>query len=168
MWKIRPVEPQDVRQLWLALKIAANWNHADLEHMPEITNHPVIRRYVEDWGRPNDAGVLAETDRGDFAGACWYRLFAPGEVYGAVDATSPALSIGVLPEHRGKGLGTRLLNGALQLARQSGFSRVGLSVSLQNAAAISLYEAAGFEAIATEHGSQDMVLDLDSTWSPND
>jgi GNAT superfamily N-acetyltransferase len=47
---------------------------------------------------------------GEPVGAAWWRLFTaedPG--YGFVDEATPQVSIGVLPEARGRGVGERLL-----------------------------------------------------------
>ena len=54
------------------------------------------------------------------------------------------LSLGVIREFRGKGVGKRLLNTALQAARERGLSRIELTVREQNAIAIQLYESVGF------------------------
>jgi RimJ/RimL family protein N-acetyltransferase len=55
------------------------------------------------------------------------------------------LGMGLLPEWRGRGLGTRLIGQTLEAARASGFSRVSLTVRHDNARAIRLYHKTGFE-----------------------
>lgn len=55
----------------------------------------------------------------------------------------------VLPEVRRRGLGRRLLDGALAEAARRGAKRVFLEVRESNVAARSLYERAGFEAAGT-------------------
>jgi RimJ/RimL family protein N-acetyltransferase len=54
------------------------------------------------------------------------------------------LGLGILPAYRGRGLGTRLLNAALEAAFAAGFVRIELDVYAGNARAIALYEKAGF------------------------
>jgi GNAT superfamily N-acetyltransferase len=80
-----------------------------------VLRDPTIARYVEGWGtRSGDSGLIALVD-GAAAGAAWLRCFpasAPG--YGFVDERTPELSIAVMPEHRGKGIGSRLLERLLQ------------------------------------------------------
>ncbi len=50
-------------------------------------------------------------------GAAWLRLFpASDPVYGFVDALTPKLSVAILPQYRGRGIGSRLLGGLLQEA----------------------------------------------------
>ena len=55
------------------------------------------------------------------------------------------LGMGILPAHRGCGVGRQLLHAALDAARAKGFERVGLEVYTWNGRAVQLYEAAGFE-----------------------
>jgi RimJ/RimL family protein N-acetyltransferase len=54
------------------------------------------------------------------------------------------LGMGVAASYRGRGIGTRLLQCALDEARKNGFIRVELGVYAQNAAAVSLYRKLGF------------------------
>ena len=54
------------------------------------------------------------------------------------------LGLGVLPEHRGRGIGAALIEAAIKAARDSGLTRVELTVREDNARAIALYERLGF------------------------
>jgi RimJ/RimL family protein N-acetyltransferase len=54
------------------------------------------------------------------------------------------LGMGLLPEHRGRGIGRRLLVAALEAARRCGLERVGLDVFAGNTRARRLYENCGF------------------------
>lgn len=69
----------------------------------------------------------------------------------AVDGEGYLLGIGVAVGHRRAGLGGRLLEAALEAARgrreRWGISRVDLDVAADNAAAIGLFERAGFERV---------------------
>lgn len=67
------------------------------------------------------------------------RLEAPGTYY--------VSAMALLPGHRGKGLGTRMLEIARENARRSGCREVSLLVFGQNEGAVSLYERNGFEVI---------------------
>ena len=83
------------------LRHAYYWRSSGTED--ESGLHPM--RYVENWGRPGDAAVIA-LDEGFPVGAAWYRTFkdsAPG--YGFIDERTPELSIAVVPSRRGHGFG---------------------------------------------------------------
>ena len=76
------------------------------------------------------------------------------------------LSIGVAPESRGQGLGTRLLVAAASEARALGAARMFLEVAEDNAAARALYSKGGFETVARRvgyyaAGTDALVLALD-------
>jgi len=58
-------------------------------------------------------------------------------------------NLGITPEHRDAGLGTRLLFRALQGFRQAGIERVYLEVTSQNDGAIRLYRRLGFATVKT-------------------
>lgn len=55
-----------------------------------------------------------------------------------------SLAMGIITDFRGQGLGRRLIEAALDKAKQEGFIRVELSVHADNAPAIALYEKVGF------------------------
>jgi len=63
---------------------------------------------------------------------------------GPIDARIGMLGMGLLPQFRHQGIGSRLMVRALGDARAFGFSRVELTVYRSNANAIRLYEKAGF------------------------
>jgi ribosomal protein S18 acetylase RimI-like enzyme len=53
--------------------------------------------------------------------------------------------MGVLPEFRGQGLGQRLLESCMAIARQVGVTRVELETRSDNEQALSLYRRMGFQ-----------------------
>lgn len=55
------------------------------------------------------------------------------------------LGMGVVAEHRGRGLGGRLLAATVERAFEIGLTRIELEVFASNRAAIRLYERSGFE-----------------------
>lgn len=69
-------------------------------------------------------------------------------------------SIGVKPEFRGHGIGLRLLNRAVEVAREKGMRRIRLEVSLQNQAALRLYRKYGFSDVyvSAEKQQKDSVV----------
>ena len=54
------------------------------------------------------------------------------------------LGVGVLSEHRGKGVGSALVRAAIVMAKAAGLTRIELTVREHNERAITLYERLGF------------------------
>jgi ribosomal protein S18 acetylase RimI-like enzyme len=54
------------------------------------------------------------------------------------------LGVGVLLEHRGKGIGSALIRAATDMAKAAGLTRIELTVRERNDRAIALYERLGF------------------------
>lgn len=52
--------------------------------------------------------------------------------------------VAIDPDHAGKGLGRQMVTEAIALARQSGYTRIELTVATVNPRAIGLYESLGF------------------------
>ncbi|WP_328393747.1 GNAT family N-acetyltransferase [Nocardia sp. NBC_00416] len=112
-------------------------------HTPDdIRSVPKLARYVENWGRSGDLGVIGEIGQRS-AGAAWLRRFPPedaGDTY--IDADIPELAIAVDSTARGTGLGTALLTRLLAEAARS-CSGVCLNVRTDNPAH-RLYRRLGF------------------------
>lgn len=53
--------------------------------------------------------------------------------------------MGLLPEYRGKGIGSKLLEKVLDRGREFGLEKIELHVYTSNQAAIALYKKFGFE-----------------------
>ena len=150
---IRQAGPQDVRFLRDMLKHAYHWR---LNEDPDLP----VARYVNNWGRPGDAGLVA-WEAGP-VGAAWYRLFpasAPG--FGFVDEQTPELTIAVVPSRLGKGAGKELLEALLARAREEGYAAVSLSAAKGQTA---YYERFGFETVRETEHAVTMLARL----SPND
>jgi GNAT superfamily N-acetyltransferase len=131
---LRPVDKHDVRFLRDMLRHAYHWRLA------EDTERPVYR-YVRNWGRKGDAGVVAVEGPHSY-GAAWYRLFAADEPgFGFVDEATPELTIAVVPSRRGKGAGKELLDALLERARADGYAAVSLSTDPRQ---VGWYEHFGF------------------------
>ena len=124
---VRRGGPQDTRFLRDMLHHAYYWK----ERRPDAGPGPV-QLYVKAWGRPGDTGVIALSD-GFPVGAAWYRLFKAGKPgYGFVDEHTPELAIAVVPNARGKGVGSALLDALLDRAREAGHEAISLSVDKRN------------------------------------
>jgi len=169
---IRPLTRNDVPFLRRMLDAAAFWRPMPSALLPRLRQRalrPVLRLlvrnylglYHREWGRPGDAGVVAEVD-GTPIGAAWYRLFSEashGDGY--IDERTPELAIAVEDGHRGHGVGRALLLAVADRARSDGLERLGLSVDADNPAK-RLYASVGYRELAPDDPEGRMVLDLRS------
>ena len=147
---LRPVDRYDVRFLRDMLRHAYHWR------LTEEAERPVYR-YVRNWGRPGDAGVIA-MDGPHAYGAAWYRLFTADEPgFGFVDEKTPELTIAVVPSRRGKGAGRELLEALLERARMDGFEAVSLSTDARQ---VAWYEGFGFQTVAESPHAVTMAAKL--------
>src|SRR3954453_7497647 len=118
--------------------------HAYYWRIAEDRERPVYR-YVQNWGRRGDAGVVALQGPHP-AGAAWYRLFterAPG--FGFVDERTPEITLAVVPSRRGGGVGSEMLGALLDRARTDGYEAISLSAAREQEA---YYGKFGFERVA--------------------
>ena len=147
---------QDLRFLRDMLHHAYYWK----ERQPDAGPGPV-QLYVKAWGRVGDTAMIALLD-GFPVGAAWFRLFkasAPG--YGFVDEQTPELAVAVVPNARGKGVGSALLTSLLEQGRAGGYSTLSLSVDRHNERAIALYEQYGFGQVGESSESLTLQAHLD-------
>ena len=96
-------------------------------------------------GRSVYFGVCVNDDAVAPPVLCGYAGIALG-----IDAD--VMTMGVLPDFRGRGLGRVLMDALIDVARRWGSERVFLEVRESNAAAISLYENSGFEVVGRTKG----------------
>jgi len=157
--RVRPAGPADDDFLGEMLVAAACWRlDGPLGDVQSVLARPELAHYVSGWPRPGDLGVVAED--GPPVGAAWLRLL-PGHDrgYGFVDAKTPELSIGLVPTHRGRGIGSLLLNALIVSARAQRHETLSLSVEPDNPAR-RLYERCGFQVAGAVDGSLTMLLFL--------
>lgn len=147
---IRSLTPADQPFLWEML-YQALYVAADQTPPPrEVIYQPDLARYVQDWGRSGDRGFVAiEPATGKPIGAVWLRLLiGENRGYGYVDDRTPELGIAVLPEYRGQGAGTALLNALLAVEPGA----MSLSIAADNPA-VRLYQRFGFKVVSKSGGS---------------
>ena len=108
----------------------------------KIIFEPEIFVYIKDFGGKDDCGLLAEQD-GQIIGAAWTRIIP---AYGHIDDKTPELAISVLPNFRGKGVGSKIMESLFDLLRERGYQRTSLSVQKDNPA-VRFYERLGYEII---------------------
>ena len=120
-----------------------------------VVDLPELQIYIADFGtRPGDHCMVAEIEK-KVIGAAWCRIM---EDYGHIDSSTPSLAISLLPEYRGQGTGTQLLNGLLLLLREYGYQQASLSVQRENPA-LHLYQRTGFQIVAEKDTEYLMLWD---------
>ena len=146
---IRPAGQQDVRFLRDMLRHAYHWRVGDLD--------APVYRYVANWGRPGDFGLIRLEGMHSVA-AAWYRLFPDSEPgFGFVDAATPELTIAVVPSRRSRGYARELLEALLAHAREDGFGAISLSSPRERTA---LYERFGFAQVEDKGAAVTMRAQL--------
>jgi ribosomal protein S18 acetylase RimI-like enzyme len=157
-YTIRPLTSEDEPFLWEMLYQAIYVPEGQTAPSREVVHLPELARYVRGWGRADDYGFLAsEAATGQPVGAVWLRLLGSEDKgYGYVDDDTPELSVAVLPEHRGQGIGAQLLT--YLFASACGHLPISLSFSAGNPA-LRLYERFGFEVVSKSAGSLTMKRD---------
>ena len=124
-----------------------------------VVDLPELQVYLTGFGtRPGDYCLVAEA-AGTVVGAAWSRIM---EDYGHIDSSTPSLAISLLPDYRGLGIGTQLLNRLLLLLQENGYLRTSLSVQNGNPA-LHLYERAGFQILAKKGTEYLMLRDITPT-----
>ena len=119
----------------------------------DIVLLPELRIYYEDFGSGRADNCLVAEKDGRVIGAVWTRIMND---YGHVDDETPSFAISLIPEYRGKGIGTELLNDMLSLLKEQGYEQASLAVQKANYA-VRMYEKAGFR-IADENSEEYIMV----------
>jgi ribosomal-protein-alanine N-acetyltransferase len=107
---------------------------------PHALDHAAARRICRGEGISIDQYFVAVDDCGDIAAYGMLRGWDEGfEV--------PSFGVCVLPDRRGQGLGSLMLDCAIDRARDAGAVQLMLKVHTENDAAIRLYRSRGFELV---------------------
>ena len=157
---LRLADASDVAALERLLLEAVNWSPDRSQlTLQELRDSDTLIRYLEEWPRDDDAGVIAEDDD-RVVGAAWFRRFArdrPG--FGFLDEFTPEVSVAIAPGCRGRGVGSQLLVALIDIGREREFEGLSLSVDARNPA-VHLYRRLGFVVALDENGSYTMRLQL--------
>ena len=122
----------------------------------DIINHPDVFIYIDSFGdNPSDCGVVAEAD-GRIVGAAWERIIP---AFGHIDNVTPELAISVLPDYRGRAIGTMMMSRLFELLREHGYKQTSLAVQKENAA-VRFYQRLGYETVRENDEEFIMVKDL--------
>ncbi len=109
-----------------------------------ILEDPSIAKYIDDWGRDStDIAIVAVIEH-EVIGAIWGRLFTiEKKGYGFMNEQTPEISMAIVADYRGQGIGTCLLNRIEKKYLQLGIDTLSLSVDKSNKAK-QLYERNGY------------------------
>ncbi|GIO54321.1 GNAT family N-acetyltransferase [Paenibacillus cineris] len=144
---IRPAEAADLPFLWEMLFASMYTPEGEPPLSRDILARPEISKYLDDWGKEGDMAFIAVSSEGERLGSVTLRLFDPEHPgYGYVDENTPELGMAIQPEHRGKGIGTLLMQRAFEELHAAGIPSVSLSVDPRNRA-VKLYERFGFTEV---------------------
>lgn len=160
-YRLRPAAPDDEPFLREMLYQALFVEPGREPHPRDVLDLPHIARYVKDWGRRGDLGFVAVEDATrQPVGAVWCRLPTDDDRgFAYTDDETPEFGVALLPEHRGRGLGTTLLKHLIEQARGR-YPRLSLSVSPDNPA-LRLYRRLGFETAELRGTHHVMIHDLE-------
>jgi GNAT superfamily N-acetyltransferase len=127
--------------------------------LSEFLNNPDFQKHLKDWGREGDIAVIAEAN-GTPIGAAWYRFWSTdNHSYGFIDPATPELGIAVIFGYRSKGVGRRLLQKLMDVARLHNARSMSLSVDPHNFA-LRLYESEEFVKVGESGTSWTMMRKL--------
>lgn len=115
-------------------------------------------QYKEEFSAPTRHFVVALDDAQSIIG--YAGVFAPG------GAEADVLTVGVVPDHRGKGIARHLMAMITDWAREQGSTAMMLEVKVDNSEAIGLYESLGYSKLNTRKdyfgtGLDALVMRLD-------
>ena len=96
-------------------------------------------QYKEEFSAPTRHFVVALDESQDIIG--YAGVFAPGQ------AEADILTVGVVPEHRGKGIAKALMALITDWAKAQGSIAMMLEVKIDNPEAIGLYESLGYSKL---------------------
>lgn len=134
--EIKPVEYPFLKEmLYQAIFVAAG----EVILPRAVIEEPELKKYIHNFGQDEDLCLVAERDH-MLMGAIWIRMM---NGYGFVDCSTPELSMAVQVEHRGQGIGTRLLSTMIDRMKSDTFHQVSLSVDKANFA-YRMYQKHGF------------------------
>lgn len=143
---IRPLTTADEPILWETLYQALHTSQGGPPR--NAVKRPEFARYVDGWGRLDDAGFVAhDTASGQLLGAVWMRRLSDQP------ETPPDVALAVKPGLRRRGIGAALLTQLVKAYPEQ--STIAIRASANNPA-VRLYERFGFKIVNEGKGSVTM------------
>ena len=147
--RLDDAELESIRSLLVELYLAEQTHYGD---HPQLTRHQVD--HTIDPINPRFDGenvIFAAREAGEMAGFCWCVLFDPG-----TGLEGEVAEVYVAENQRGRGVGEAMVRRAVELFQERGVTLGYVWTRPDNAAAVRLYEGAGFSP------TRQLVL----TWYP--
>jgi ribosomal protein S18 acetylase RimI-like enzyme len=152
MSKVRPAEEGDLPFLREMLYVAST-SHQDIGDKTFDDIMEQNAHWLEDWPRDTDITLIAEDEEtSERQGAILCRILP-------IDPIVARIMIGVVPEHRGRGVATQLNCELIRVARERQVEAVRADTLPGNREAIDLAMKLGFKDW-TEHGQRGRVVAL--------
>jgi len=158
LWSIRLAVSGDGAFLADMLVEAVNWSSEwPKQSLKRVLSTHRTAHYIAGWPRDTDLGVIAEAN-GDRIGAAWLRFHPASDPgYGFIAADVPELTIGVVEDWRGRGVGRDLLRVIAEQALPAGIRQISLSVERKNFAQ-ELYRSEGYRIVDCSGKDSDTML----------
>ncbi len=141
----------DLEPLWKALQ----HHHADLAHkLPELTARSVPESWdrrqaaYETWLAEPDAFVLLAELGGEAVGYALVRIVDGFHSFGTEERIGSVETLSVLPEARGRGVGSALVDAVERELAEVGVGRLKLAVVEGNEEALRFYSRRGLSAVS--------------------
>ena len=137
----------DLQPLWQSLSRHHAAVAPELAMLGEVRSEAdswaARRELYEDWLGDPDAFVLIAESQGEPVGYAVVQLRGPEETWATGDRVAVLETLAVLPEHRGRGIGSALVERMHEELRRLGASHFMVSVIASNADAVRFYERLG-------------------------
>jgi ribosomal protein S18 acetylase RimI-like enzyme len=148
----------DLRPLWESL----SRHHAEVapelamlgEVRAEADSWAVRRALYEEWLQDPDAFVLIAESQGEPVGYAMVELRGPEETWATGDRVAELETLAVLPEHRGQGIGSALVERMHEELRRLGVSHFVVGVIASNSDAVRFYERLGLTRFLVSYAGE--------------
>lgn len=163
VYTIRSLKPEEVCLLRDFLYEAIYLPKGTPPPPRSVIDLPELQVYIRNFGTRQDDHCLVAEASGKVVGVVWVRQMND---YGHVDDHTPSLAISLFKSFRGRGIGTRLMKGMLDLLHSKSYRQVSLSVQKANPA-VRLYQRLGFETVRETEEEYVMVYQCTETTGMN-
>jgi RimJ/RimL family protein N-acetyltransferase len=150
---IREIKIDDAKDLINVIKeVESNSVYMLMEANERKTTPEQQQKLLQRIKQQNNSTIFVAEEQRELVG---YLIAIGGTAQRTKHSTY--LVIGILQEHRGKGIGTKLFERVTEWASINNISRLELTVVTENEAGVALYKKCGFEIEGTKRNS--LIID---------